>query len=231
MRTRTFAVILSLVLTASMAAAPGAQAFVLPSDPTVGAGSEWVYDSNLGETHVRMLARERVSPGVEHYRWDLQVAGLRYTEDLALTKDRLGVTWRRLSGFGLVRQEFSFADPELVLELPLEVGHTWRWDGPAMLGKRMGTASAEGKVLAVESISVPAGVFETLHIRLERDDSFGTKQLIDLWFDPEVGPIKAEGDLRWQGLIGFVQSLVGLNRFEVELTEYEIVRKPTDLMP
>ena len=208
-----------LVFTAKEAAA-----FVLPSDPTVGAGSEWVYDSNLGETHVRMIERDEVSPGVERYRWDMRVAGMRYVEDLELTDTRLGVMWRRLSGFGVVRQEFSFEDPELVMELPLEVGQTWSWSGPATMGHRSGTAQAVGEVVAVETITVPAGTFETLHIVLVRDDSFGTRQVIDLWFDPLVGPIKAHGDLRWNGLIGFFQDLVGLNRFEVELVEYEIVR-------
>lgn len=199
-----------------------AEAFILPSDPTVGAGSEWVYDSNLGVTRVRMLERLDTGPDFERYVWDMRVAGLRYQESIELVSDRLGVTRRRLTGFGLVREEFRFAVPELVLKLPLQVGNEWTWRGDVNVDGREGEETVSGKVLAKETVSVPAGRFETYHIHLDRQDNLGTVQAIDLWFDPDIGPIRAVGDLRWRGLVGFVQRLVGLDRFTVELRRYTI---------
>ena len=198
-------------------------AFVVPSDPTVGAGSEWIYVSNLGNVHVRMLERTRVGPEEELYRWDLRVSGLRYDETLLLTADALGATRRELSGFGLLKQSFSFEDdPELILIADLDVGAEWTWEGEVRKGNQSREAKAWGKVLDRQKITVPAGEFEVFHIRLVREDGFGTRQDIDLWFNPLVGPIKAVGDLQWSGLIGFVQQLVGLRRLEVELIEYSI---------
>lgn len=200
-----------------------ALAFVVPSDPTVGAGSEWVYASNLGTVHVRMLERTPVRPGVERYRWDLRVSGLRYDETLLLTADALGATRRELSGFGLLKQSFRFDDdPELVLIADLEVGAAWQWQGEVWRGEQSQKAMAAGAVLSRQTITVPAGEFEVFYIHLMREDGFGTRQDIDLWFDPLVGPIKAVGDLQWSGLIGFVQQLIGLRRLEVELLDYSI---------
>ena len=197
-------------------------AFVLPSDAHVGAGSEWVYDSNFGETHVRMLAREDVRPDLGRYTWEMQVAGLRYTEDLELSPTTLTVRTRRLSGLGIIDQRFDFADPELVLELPLVVENGWEWEGQVEYAGRSANARARGEIVGIERITVPAGSFDTYHIVLVRTDDFGNSQHIDLWFDPAVGPIRAIGDLRWRGFIGFVQDFIGLGRFAVELVSYAI---------
>lgn len=205
-----------------LAGGGSARAFVLPSDVPVGAGSVWEYRSNLGRTVVRMLEREELGDDLCRYTWDMQVFGLRYTEGLELTPARLTARWRHLSGFGLFGRRFEFAVPELILALPLEVGREWEWTGPVQSGKETKTAYAAGRVVARQVITVPAGTFETYHILLERTDEFGTRQQIELWFDPQVGPIKAVGDLRWRGAIGLVQDLVGLHRFEVELLAYKI---------
>ena len=199
-----------------------AYGFVLPEDPLVGAGSRWEYESNLGKATVRMLSREQIRSDVERYVWDLRVGGLRYLEELELTPDSLGVVDRELIGFGLLREHFVFLVPELVLELPLAVGREWEWTGSVERGNETREAWASGKVLGVETIDVPAGRFITYHIQISRRDEFGTTQEIDLWFDPQVGPIRAVGDLQWRGLIGVLQSMVGMRRFEVELKTFTI---------
>lgn len=215
-----------LALAGLVAAAGSARAFVLPSDVPVGAGSVWEYRSNLGRTVVRMLEREELQDDLCRYTWDMQVFGLRYTEGLELTPDQLAARWRQLSGLGLFGRRFEFEVPELVLALPLEVGKEWEWTGRVQIGGEIKGAYASGRVVARQALTVPAGTFETYHILLERTDEFGTQQRIELWFDPEVGPIKAVGDLRWRGAIGLVQDLVGLRRFEVELLSYTIEPPP-----
>ena len=212
-----------------LAAVPGrVLGFIVPAGPGVDAGSEWRYNSNLGKTVVRMLRREAIAPGVERYTWEMRVAGLKYEEDLELTAEWLGVGSRTFSGLGLLVEEFRFEPPELVMELPLEVGRSWSWSGSVDVENRRGAAHAKGEVVRVEEITVPAGTFWTYYIRLERTDEFGTRQYIDLWFNPDIGPIRARGDLRWPGLVGVVQDLIGLRRFEVELVSYEIKRVPEE---
>lgn len=197
-------------------------AFAVPAGGAVDAGSEWRYHSNLGSTLVRMLEREELEPGVERYVWEMRVAGFTFRESLVLTTDALGVSTREFSGFGLIVERFHFDTPELVMELPLRVGNEWSWSGSVTLRDSTATGHAEGEVVRVEEVTVPAGTFQTYLIRLTRRDEFGTRQEIDLWFDPDVGPIRAVGDLHWRGLIGAVQRLVGFTRFEVELVSYAI---------
>jgi len=201
-----------------------ASAFVIPRSSGVEAGSEWVYRSNLGTAHVRMLDRIPVGPGLEHYRWEMRIGALRYAEELRLRwDDSLTALEREISGFGLIRQRFVYDEPELVLIAELEMGARWEWRGHVRLGGEVREATATGEVLAYDEVAVPAGIFRAYHIRILREDGFGTRQAIDLWFDPEIGPVKAVGDLQWSGLIGFFQRLVGLGRLEVELVDYRIV--------
>lgn len=228
---RAFIAAALLVLLLLAAAPDRASGFLVPAGPGVGAGSEWQYHSNLGKTVVRMLRREAIGPGVEGYTWEMRVAGLRYVEDLELTFDSLGVRARAFSGLGLIGERFGFEPPELVMEIPLEVGRSWSWSGSVAFRNRSGVAHAQGEVVRLEEITVPAGTFWTYYIRLERTDEFGTRQHIDLWFNPDIGPIRARGDLRWPGLVGVVQDLIGFRRFEVELVSYEIQRVPDDEDP
>lgn len=199
-------------------------AFVVPQSPEVGAGSQWVYESNLGTAHVRMLERVAIGPELERYRWEMRIGVLHYVEELRLAwESSLTATEREVGGFGLIKQRFFYDEPELVLTATLEVGTRWEWNGHVRQGGEVREATAKGEVLAYHPIVVPAGEFDVYHIRIEREDGFGTRQSIDLWFDPNVGPIKAVGDLEWSGLIGFFQRLVGLKRLDVELVEYSIV--------
>lgn len=218
--------LLALALSLALLGAPGrVLAFVMPAEADVDAGSEWRYRSNLGTTVVRMLEREELRPGVEGYTWELRVAGLVFREDLELTAQSLGVRSREFSAFGLLLERFRFDGAELVMELPLQVGSAWTWSGGVEAKGTSGLAHVKGEVVRIEEITVPAGTFQTYRIRLERTDELGSRQSIELWFDPDVGPIRAIGDLRWRGLVGAVQELVGFTHFEVELVSYEIQRR------
>lgn len=223
--------LLGLVLCVVWTLAGKALAFVVPQSPDVGAGSEWTYRSNLGVARVRMLERTPVEPGLEHYRWEMRIGGLRYAEALELTPTSLSATEREVGGFGLISQVFHYDTPELVLVASLEVGAKWEWRGRVRKGSESRDAAAFGEVLAHHPITVAAGQFDVFHIRIVREDGFGTRQYIDLWFDPNVGPIKAVGELQWTGLIGVLQRLVGLRRLEVELLEYSISSTSTPQQP
>ena len=170
-------------------------------------------------------ARSRTLPLGDAYR------RARYAEALELTPTSLSATEREVGGFGLISQVFHYDTPELVLVASLEVGAKWEWRGRVRKGSESRDAAAFGEVLAHHPITVAAGQFDVFHIRIVREDGFGTRQYIDLWFDPNVGPIKAVGELQWTGLIGVLQRLVGLRRLEVELLEYSISSTSTPQQP
>lgn len=87
---------------------------------------------------------------------------------------------------------------------------------PAAAGS-LGQARASGQVVGWETINVPAGQFEAWHVHLERSDTFGTFQSIEVWVNPAVGVVQADGDLFWGGVIGKVQRLIGFDHFSVRL--------------
>lgn len=205
----------------------GAQAFVLPQNSAVGPGSEWIYNSNLGTAHSEILDREYID-GQWFYRWRLSVAGLTYEEKLRLTDNQLSVVDRLFTAFRLYHDFFAFPEDELTLQMPLKVGSTWEWEGPVTHGGHTGVDRVSGRVVQIVQVEVPAGKFTTYEIELDRTDDFGTQQHIRLWLEAEIGVVRAEGQLQWQGLVGKMQNLVGFNHFAVELRSYKIVSPEED---
>lgn len=197
------------------------QAFMVPQAATVGPGSYWVYQSNFGQVRADILTREQIPEGWL-YRWRLSVLGLNYEEQLRLTATQLGVTHREFAAWFVYHADFSFPQDELTLPVPLSVHSTWDWHGPVLYRKQTGTTQVKGQVVAQSEVTVPAGTFPVFEIVLERNDSFGTQQNIRLWLNEEIGVVKAEGELRWTGLVGTLQDLVGLRYLAVELLHYSI---------
>ena len=132
-------------------------AFVVPQSLEVGAGSQWVYESNLGTAHVRMLERVAIGPELERYRWEMRIGVLHYVEDAPCLGVFFTATEREVGGFGLIKQRFFYDEPELVLTATLEVGTRWEWNGHVRQGSEVREATAKGEVLAYHPIVVPAG--------------------------------------------------------------------------
>jgi len=269
---------------------PASNAFVVPGNAHIGAGSRWEYDSNLGPVVVEMIDRFDTPPRT-FYRWRLSLRGLVYEEWLELLPGQL-FTWERsFSAFGLLKEKHSYPQPEYTMPSPPTVGARWSWQGtvrPEPLGadpwafpapavtlataattasggtttgaKSQATAKgsqaagqgsqataakstpdsakltqaavnsqspthtalASGHVRGVETMETPAGRFTTYRIYLERSDSLGMEQTMEIWLNPDIGVIAAEGDLRWGGLPGKIQRLIGLEHLSVRLRKYQL---------
>lgn len=263
-------------------------AFVVPGNDRIGAGSRWEYDSNLGPVTVEMVDKVAIPPRT-FYRWRLSLRGLVYEEWLELLSGQL-FTWERsFSAFGLLKEKHSYPQPEFTMPSPPVVGARWSWQGtvkPAPLGadpwafpapavttstanptapagsttrsgsqdavkgieagakdthtnvtptratatptpntgssQDPGRTAASGHVRGVETVETPAGRFTAYRIYLERSDSLGTEQTMEIWLNPDIGVIAAEGDLRWGGLPGKIQRLVGLEHLSVQLRKYQL---------
>ncbi|MBE3577667.1 MAG: hypothetical protein IMX00_08235 [Limnochordales bacterium] len=223
---------------------PAGYAFVVPGNAEIGAGSRWEYDSNLGPVVVEMVDKVDLPPRT-FYRWRLSLRGLVYEEWLELQNGQL-LTWERsFSAFGLLKEKHSYPQPEYTMPAPPTAGARWSWQGavsPEPLGaepwkaragpphqtladgrkEQSHTAAASGHVHGIETVETPAGRFSTYHIYLERSDSLGTEQTIEIWLDPNIGVIAAEGDLHWAGLPGKIQRLIGLEHLSVRLRKYQL---------
>lgn len=216
---RILNVVAFLMLLVCMICAP-VDAIMIPAGKVPDAGSVWIYNSNYGETRVEVLKVNAGADNTYSYRWRLQVAGLTYEEELVLTNKAVKASSCFVKAFGLYSDSFVYPENALVFTLPLRQGQTWQWQGKVKHAKKTRQGQVNGKVLEETMVSVPAGTYSAYRITLLRSDDFGTNHDITLWFNLEIGVIKAQGHLRWQGTVGAFQQLVGLTYFEVSLKEY-----------
>lgn len=193
-----------------------------PPLPYVRGGSSWVYASNLGTAHVRLEEAEGVRGGARRYRWEIRLAGASMQETLELRSSGLFTVHRSFSFLGAHLWSLSFAPPELTIALPLEVGRCWQARTPVTSGSASGWDDVDGTVEALEGVDVPAGRYTAYRIRLLRTDTWGSRMDSVIWLDPEVGVVRAEGSLRWPGIVGLVQRLLGLDRLRIQLVEARV---------
>lgn len=219
--TNEYAVVAAFVLAVLLAA--GAQAGPATGDepplPYVRGGSSWVYETNLGTAHVRLEEAPGVQGGARRYRWEIRLAGAGMQEALELRSTGLFTAHRSFSFWGARLWSLSFAPPELTIPLPLEVGRRWQARTSVTSGSATGWDDVDGAVEALERVDVPAGRYTAYRIRLLRTDTWGSRMDSVIWLDPEVGVVRAEGSLRWPGVVGLVQRLLGLDRLQVRLVE------------
>lgn len=213
--------VVALMVAASIQPARGADEGPPPL-PYVRGGSRWLYTSDLGAVRVRLDEEPGVVDGARRYRWEIRVAGAVMEERLALRSSGLFTVDRVFSFLGRPLWRLAFDPPELTIALPLEVGRRWQWRNPVVSGSSRGWDQVEGVVEALERVEVPAGVFEAYRIRLSRKDTWGSRLESLIWLDPEVGVVKADGLLRWPGLAGAVQRLLGLDRLRLGLSEAHV---------
>ena len=196
-----------------------------PPLPYVRGGSSWVYASNLGPAHVRLEEVDGASPGVRLYRWEIRLAGVSMQEALELSSQGLFTAQRSFSFWGARVWTLSFSPPEPTIPLPLEVGRRWKARTSVASGSAKGWDDVEGAVEAFEPVRVPAGRFMAYRIRLLRTDTWGTRMESVVWLDPYVGVVQAEGTLRWPGVVGLIQRVIGLNRLRMQLVEARLARQ------
>lgn len=215
--------LLAALVVAALPAPPAAPPGTAPL-PYVQGGSRWVYRSNLGAAHVRLDREPGPGGGALGYRWEIRMAGGGMREALELRADGLFTAERSFFFLGMELWRVVFDPPELTIPLPLEVGRRWKARTRVASGASWAWNEVEGAVEALEQVDVPAGRFCAHRIRLLRTDTWGTRMDSVIWLDPLNGVVKAEGELRWPGVVGAVQRLLGLSRLRVELVRASVVR-------
>ncbi|MFP4498585.1 MAG: hypothetical protein ACLFQV_10275 [Vulcanimicrobiota bacterium] len=157
------------------------------------AGNKWTYVSTKGrqkEIINREIVQKKEINGVEVY----QVKTL--TENKPETKNYYNVMVRKdgvvryppykkpdLNIAGQLKQQKPI---RLVLRLPIQIGDKWNWK---INSKKTGVINTDFEVLGYETITVPAGSFETYKIKriLNKDNQ---KFLIYKWMNSRVGLVR-----------------------------------------
>lgn len=194
--------------------------FVAPAAPSaasgaaghfpLAAGMRWTYESNLGE----------VSSWVEASGDERRIVSTSPSLD---TEQRLRVAPEGVYLLSAASQvlffssERTYRPPLLRLPLPLRPGQAWSWSGTETVdGDEIQTTIA-GRAEAEEKVAVPAGEFACLRVKVDTSCSDGTTASSTQWLSPGVGIVKAQIAIDAGGLSGFLISLIGMDRFTLEL--------------
>ena len=174
-------------------------------------GSTWEYAQTGAEPNrftIRLLSHENVA-GKD--RLKLRTAsGDQVLQEQVISSTNRGVILHSRASAN--EEAASFDPPRVLLPIPLEVGRTWELDddvaGIAMHQKF--------KVVAEESVVVPAGEFSAYHLHCEQPWPLSIS--IDRWFAPGTGFVKDTTTTR--GPTGRLLSRVNtvLTKFSIEPT-------------
>lgn len=183
-----------------------------PAAPQVG--DEWAYEVSSGYSRMsKGVLRQRV---VEASGNNIVIESSGFQDGRATITPDLQWLTHPLGDDSV--STFTPAYPALVF--PLTAGQRWnvKVDGRVIEPQALGGASSgtnrvtvQGKVLGWERIKVPAGEFDTVHIRRVTfggnfdDRSFGQSEITEeLWYAPSIGRV-VRSTSSWQRLMSWVQ--------------------------
>jgi hypothetical protein len=164
-----------LAILAVGVAAPAQEATTNPYYP-LKVGSEWTYKVQGGPIKVKVAGPEKVGM-INGYKLETSAGNkVSATETVAVTPE--GV--KRLNVNGLTPEQ-------PILFLPADPNATKSWD----VDTKVGGQTIKGKFTAnTEKVTVPAGNFDTIHVK-GADMQIGTTQTtVEYWFAKDVGIVK-----------------------------------------
>jgi len=113
----------------------------------------------------------------------------------------------------------TYSKPVLQLPLPLKIGDTWEWSGYQVKNGDTTSISFSGEALGEETVDLPAGKFNVLHIKLFFDEVDGEKTTLDQWLAPNLGAVKTKVIIEGKGIIQFAMAILGYDEIDSELKE------------
>lgn len=166
-------------------------------------GSTWTYEriGEGGEKSTMTTVAVRTIPFGERQVVELLTKADRYSTYSYASVDAKGY-WgyanSRMQGPGFERS----LPPEPSWRLPLAAGATWSYwqpfrgqvmvrEGEEPNYEDLGFHCSAKVVSTSETVEVPAGRFETVHVRIDRVSKANGKNSTDLWIAPKVGVVRA----------------------------------------
>ena len=86
--------------------------------------------------------------------------------------------------------KYVYDKPLLRIPFPVQIGQEWRWDGKEFINDETHTVNLKGKATKIETITTPAGKFETLKVETSLETSEGTKNILTEWYAKDLGMVK-----------------------------------------
>ena len=177
---------------------------------------ELIFDSNVGET----LKIVEVIDSL--YRVTNISDKFIYTQTFLNKEDGVYLirTEQNISTFFYSKDiVVTYSKPVLQLPLPLKIGDTWEWSGYQVKNGDTTSIKFSGEALGEETVELPAGKFNTLHIKLFFNEVDGEKTTLDQWLAPNLGAVKTKAIIEGKGILQFAMALLGYDEIDSELKE------------
>ena len=164
----------------------------------VSAGREWryhatgagVFKKERDAIHVRRVVDEESSSSSSAWALDFEQGSWTVRERVAVTGE--GIVIVSVEGLkGLMRRAANQEGDELVLPEGVAVGD--EWVSEVRRGKKQHARTVKRRLVGIETVTVPAGTFEALHVQKTalEEHSFGPfVQIESEWYARGIGLVK-----------------------------------------
>lgn len=176
-----------------------------------------LYDSSFGDLELKVTKEKNV------YLFSYDSEKFKYRQKLFVNDNGLFVneTYQKIKLLLFITKEgnYVYDKPLLRIPFPVKVGQEWTWYGKEFVNDETHTVNIKGKASKFETITLPAGKFETLKVETTLETSNGTKNLLTEWYAKDLGMVKMLVSIEGGGMLGFARDILGYGTITFELKE------------
>jgi len=176
-----------------------------------------LYNSSFGDLELKVTKEKNV------HLFSYDSEKFKYRQKLFVNDNGLFVneTYQKIKLLLFITKEgnYVYDKPLLRIPFPVKVGQEWTWDGKEFVNDETHTVNIKGKASKFETITLPAGKFETLKVETTLETSNGTKNLLTEWYAKDLGMVKMLVSIEGGGMLGFARDILGYGTITFELKE------------
>ena len=176
-----------------------------------------IYESSFGDLELK------VTKDKESYLFSYDSDNFKYRQKLFVDEKGLFIneSYQKIKLLLFITKEgkYVYDRPLLRVPIPVQIGQEWTWEGSEFTGDDTHTIKLKGKASRIETITTPAGKFETIKVETTLETSAGTKNIFTEWYAKEFGMVKMLVSIEGGGMLGFARDILGYGTIEFELKE------------
>ncbi len=176
-----------------------------------------IYDSSFGDLELKVTKEKNV------HLFSYDSEKFKYRQKLFVDDKGLFVneTYQKIKLLLFITKEgnYVYDKPLLRVPFPVQIGQEWSWNGKEFINDETHTVNLKGKAAKIETITLPAGKFETLKVETALETSEGTKNILTEWYAKDLGMVKMLVSIEGGGMLGFARDILGYGTITFELKE------------
>jgi hypothetical protein len=176
-----------------------------------------IYDSSFGDLVLKVTKEKNV------HLFSYDSEKFKYRQKLFVDDNGLFVneTYQKIKLLLFITKEgnYVYDKPLMRVPFPVKIGQEWSWNGKEFINDETHTVNLKGKASKIETITLPAGKFETLKVETTLETSEGTKNILTEWYAKDFGMVKMLVSIEGGGMLGFARDILGYGTITFELKE------------